>query len=279
MDRPRPSGGSRRRASRRLGVGTFRRTPARQRDPRAGARRRPGRGSIRRAGEARLPPSRASRRVSRRPHRAADVRSGDGRRARLRRTFAGRPRSAGYLWGLAQRPPGPVDVTGPGCEQPRRGSVLTALPSTPADVTRCRGVPVTHPARTLLDMALRDRADEPRTCRRRGSTPRARDPRGLKAEDRKRQRPALGPCERSSSSRRAPPSPARKRSGACSPSSAPQDFPRPSTTSVSTGARSTCSGASRALSSRSTASRSTRPVRHSNATGCETPASLERASG
>jgi very-short-patch-repair endonuclease/predicted transcriptional regulator of viral defense system len=65
--------------------------------------------------------------------------------------------SAAYLWALASRPEGDVHVTGSG-RHSRRGIRLHRSPLTRADVTRVHDVPVTRPARTLLDMAHRSPA-------------------------------------------------------------------------------------------------------------------------
>jgi very-short-patch-repair endonuclease len=60
--------------------------------------------------------------------------------------------SAAYLFGMAPRPHGDVHVTGPD-RRSRRGIRLHRSPLTPAEVTRRHGVPVTRPARTLVDLA------------------------------------------------------------------------------------------------------------------------------
>lgn len=62
--------------------------------------------------------------------------------------------SAAYLWGLALRPPGDIHVTGPD-RRGREGLRLHRCPLAVAAAARCRGVPVTAVARTLVDMALR----------------------------------------------------------------------------------------------------------------------------
>ena len=85
--------------------------------------------------------------------------------------------SAAVLWGL--RPPreGPTDVTVPGRKtRPRPGIRVHRGHLHPTDVTRHHGVPVTSPARTLLDLATtvtqRDlaRATEEAQVQRRVST-------------------------------------------------------------------------------------------------------------
>lgn len=63
-------------------------------------------------------------------------------------------RSAAELWGLVLDADGPVDVTVPGKRRSRPGLRLhdtTRLDR--ADITHSAGVPVTGPARTLLDLA------------------------------------------------------------------------------------------------------------------------------
>jgi very-short-patch-repair endonuclease len=60
--------------------------------------------------------------------------------------------SAAYLWGLAPAPAGEVHVMGPD-RHSRPGIRVHRSPLTSADATRCRGVPVTRPARALVDMA------------------------------------------------------------------------------------------------------------------------------
>jgi very-short-patch-repair endonuclease len=60
--------------------------------------------------------------------------------------------SATYLWALGPRPEGEVHVTGPD-RRHRLGVRLHRSPVHPADVVRRQGVPVTRPARTLLDFA------------------------------------------------------------------------------------------------------------------------------
>jgi very-short-patch-repair endonuclease len=60
--------------------------------------------------------------------------------------------SAAYLWALGPRPEGDVHVTGPD-HRNRRGVRLHRSPVAPSDVVRRHGVPVTKPARTLVDFA------------------------------------------------------------------------------------------------------------------------------
>jgi very-short-patch-repair endonuclease len=67
------------------------------------------------------------------------------------RTVASHP-SAAYLWALGPRPEGDVHVTGPD-RRNRRGVRLHRSPVDPSDVVRRHGVPVTKPARTLVDFA------------------------------------------------------------------------------------------------------------------------------
>jgi very-short-patch-repair endonuclease len=62
--------------------------------------------------------------------------------------------SAAALWGIRPRGRGRIDVTVARRVKPRRGvriHAVRALP--PSDVTRHMGIPVTTPARTLLDLA------------------------------------------------------------------------------------------------------------------------------
>ena len=224
--------------------------------------------------------SRAPRRLPRRPPGSAAVLPRDGRGPRRRVTDGCERRFGGLPVGSAARAGGLRRAHRPATCAASRLPAASALPRTFRGDTLPRAFPSrTWPGRSSISpresSSTSSSASWPRPSAAGSSACASSWPHWSATPG----ATVLRPCERSSSLRRAPPSPARKQSGACSPSSEPQDFPRPSTTSVSTGARSTCSGASRALSSRSTASRSTRPVRHSNATGCETPASLERASG
>ncbi len=68
-------------------------------------------------------------------------------------------RTAAELWGLlpSHSPPTPVELVIPGRDRGRaEGLVPHRVRSIlPADVTRLEGIPVTTPARTLLDLALR----------------------------------------------------------------------------------------------------------------------------
>lgn len=70
--------------------------------------------------------------------------------------------SAGWLWGLLRRfPSGRIEVSIP-VDQRRRGSgavVHRRRAIDPRDVTRYRGIPVSSPALTLLDLATRLNAD------------------------------------------------------------------------------------------------------------------------
>jgi len=64
--------------------------------------------------------------------------------------------SAGELWGLVRARPGPVTVSVPAVRRPRRGPGLevhrrSALAEN--DVAVHRGIPVTTPAATLIDLA------------------------------------------------------------------------------------------------------------------------------
>jgi hypothetical protein len=60
--------------------------------------------------------------------------------------------SAVYLWALGPRPNGEVHVTGPD-RRSRPGVRLHRSPVDPAEVVRRHFVPVTRPARTLVDFA------------------------------------------------------------------------------------------------------------------------------
>ena len=60
--------------------------------------------------------------------------------------------SGAYLYALAPRPEGDVHLTGPE-RRSRPGIRLHRSPLTLGDVTRWAGVPVTRPARTLVDLA------------------------------------------------------------------------------------------------------------------------------
>jgi very-short-patch-repair endonuclease len=68
-------------------------------------------------------------------------------------------RSAGHLWALLPAPSEAVDLTGPP-RAPRLGLRWHRLPIEPRDVTRCRGIPVTNPLRTVLDLAADLKPDE-----------------------------------------------------------------------------------------------------------------------
>jgi len=62
--------------------------------------------------------------------------------------------SAGALWALCQAPPDVVHVTVHGrSAHPREGICVHRTTLHPADMTRREGIPVTSPARTLLDLA------------------------------------------------------------------------------------------------------------------------------
>ena len=65
---------------------------------------------------------------------------------------------AAWLWGFLPAPRMPIDVTVPGGWRPgpREISVHRARALDPQDVTRKKNIPVTTPARTLLDLAGRD---------------------------------------------------------------------------------------------------------------------------
>jgi hypothetical protein len=70
--------------------------------------------------------------------------------------------SAGALWGFDGIRPGAVEVTVPRGRNPRHvgGKVHRSRDLVPADVDRDRPIPVTTPARTLLDIAPRLAADD-----------------------------------------------------------------------------------------------------------------------
>lgn len=62
-------------------------------------------------------------------------------------------RSAGYVWGLLPRPRGPVQVSG-AARRERPGVRAHRVPVDCSEVTRCRGIPITSVARTVLDVAV-----------------------------------------------------------------------------------------------------------------------------
>jgi very-short-patch-repair endonuclease len=62
-------------------------------------------------------------------------------------------RSAAALWGLVATPAGPVDVTVAAGRRQRRGIRFHRVAIPADEVTTERGIPVTTPARTLLDLA------------------------------------------------------------------------------------------------------------------------------
>lgn len=62
--------------------------------------------------------------------------------------------SAGYVWALLPEQAGAVHLTS---RHPHRrpGITVHRIPIDPHEVTRCRGIPVTDPARTVTDLACR----------------------------------------------------------------------------------------------------------------------------
>lgn len=62
-------------------------------------------------------------------------------------------RWAAMLWELIAETPRRVEVTSPGSRCPRGISAHRSRALTPPDVTKQRGIPVTAPARTLVDLA------------------------------------------------------------------------------------------------------------------------------
>jgi very-short-patch-repair endonuclease len=70
-------------------------------------------------------------------------------------------RSAGALWGMRPSAAASVDVTVPtrSGRLPRDGIALHRVPLHPSEATTCDGIPVTTPARTLLDLAAVLRGD------------------------------------------------------------------------------------------------------------------------
>jgi very-short-patch-repair endonuclease len=62
-------------------------------------------------------------------------------------------RSAAALWGLRPSRAGVVDVTVPGDVARGRAGIAVHRPAPPTEATVERGIPVTTPARTLLDLA------------------------------------------------------------------------------------------------------------------------------
>jgi very-short-patch-repair endonuclease len=64
--------------------------------------------------------------------------------------------AAAFLWGLVAARNGPIDVTVPGRKARNRPDVRVHRAALhPADAMRHHGIPVTSPARTLLDLATR----------------------------------------------------------------------------------------------------------------------------
>jgi very-short-patch-repair endonuclease len=61
-------------------------------------------------------------------------------------------RSAGYVWALLPRPRGPVQVSG-AARRERPGVRGHRVPVDSSEVTRCRGIPITSVARTVVDVA------------------------------------------------------------------------------------------------------------------------------
>jgi very-short-patch-repair endonuclease len=61
-------------------------------------------------------------------------------------------RSAAYVWALLPRPRGPVEVSG-AVRRERAGIRARRVAVDPAEVSRCRGIPVTSVARTAVDLA------------------------------------------------------------------------------------------------------------------------------
>jgi very-short-patch-repair endonuclease len=61
--------------------------------------------------------------------------------------------SAGALWEIVERVPGPVHVTAPSGRHKRRGLVLHRIPVPDGHRTTHKRIPVTTPSRTLLDLA------------------------------------------------------------------------------------------------------------------------------
>ena len=68
-------------------------------------------------------------------------------------------RSAGHLWALLPPTEDPVDLTCP-MRRSRPGLKLHYVPLERSEVTRCRGIPVTNPVRTILDLAALLRPEE-----------------------------------------------------------------------------------------------------------------------
>jgi very-short-patch-repair endonuclease len=68
--------------------------------------------------------------------------------------------AASALWELPDSRRGPVEVTHPGSKRSRKGVVVRRMHLDPTEMTAVRGIRVTTPARTLLDLAVRlaDRA-------------------------------------------------------------------------------------------------------------------------
>jgi very-short-patch-repair endonuclease len=63
--------------------------------------------------------------------------------------------AAGEVHGIRKQRAGPIDVTVPGGQRRRPGLRIHRRPLPDGDVTRCHGIPVTSPVRTLVDLAQR----------------------------------------------------------------------------------------------------------------------------
>ena len=61
-------------------------------------------------------------------------------------------RSGAYVWALLPRPQGPVQVSGM-VRRERPGIRARRVPLRRSEVTRCRGIPITSVARTVVDLA------------------------------------------------------------------------------------------------------------------------------
>lgn len=62
-------------------------------------------------------------------------------------------RSAAWLWGFPDSAPATVEISYQGNKRSRPGVIVHRVDLRPEDVTRVDGLPVTTPARTLLDLA------------------------------------------------------------------------------------------------------------------------------
>lgn len=192
-------------------------------------------------------------------------------------------RSAAWLWRLQSRPPedAEVSVVGRDCRSRPGLRVHTLAALDRRDLRRLGGIPITSPARTILDLAAvvqgrkLEQAVAEAQARRLISRSEvlsliARVALGLESSR----------SDRCSTPRHLPSSPAPKpRSDSWPYSGPPISRRRRSTRSFSVDTRSTSCGAIADSSSRSTGSRITAPERPSSAIACATPTSSRPAFG